>query len=202
MHVIHVRMRRRASALALYCASLAVAPSVWAHGDQAGSGGSVLPQGTTLVTVEYDFVSYRPISDARLTDLATAGVAEVHSLKTIAVPSLSLAYGLTRDFTIAARLPYLANREIRETDVAGPGVNPRGGVYGFGDISITGTYRIINDERNGFEAALIAGLKAPTGRADAYDKNGDLFETEHQPGSGSWDMLIGAALSKEMGSPP
>jgi Putative MetA-pathway of phenol degradation len=199
MYGFLVRPRNCVAATALLCAVVACPSPAFAHGDHGGGGGAVLPQGTTLVTVEYDFVSYRPISDARLTALAADGVAEVHSLKSIAVPSLSVAYGLTRDFTIAARLPYLANQEIRETDVTGPGVNPRGGVFGFGDVSITGTYRIVNDPLNGFEAALIAGFKAPTGRTDVLDRNGDLFETEHQPGSGSWDLILGAALSKQIG---
>lgn len=199
MHGFHVRASGCVAAAVLLCAALTYTLPAFAHGDHGGAGGAVLPQGTTLVTVEYDFVSFRPISDARLTALAGVGVEEVHSLRYIAVPSLSIAYGVTRDFTIAARLPYLANREIRETDVAGPGVNARGGVYGFGDVSITGAYRIINDISNGFEAALIAGFKAPAGRTDAHDKNGELFETEHQPGSGSWDLLLGASLSKQIG---
>jgi Putative MetA-pathway of phenol degradation len=199
MHGLFVRPRVCAGVIAILCASFSSSPLAHAHGDHGGGGGSVLPAGTTLLTVEYDFVSFRPISDARLTALAADGVSEVHSLKTIAVPSLSLAYGLTKDFTIAARLPYLANSEIRETDVDGPGVNARGGVFGFGDVSITGTYRFINDVRNGFDAALIVGVKAPTGRTDARDNSGELFETEHQPGSGSWDALLGAALSKQIG---
>ena len=199
MYVTYMRMRACASVLALLCASMVVGRPAWAHGDHGGNGGGVLPAGITLVTVEYDFIAYRPISDARLTALAAAGVAEVHSLRTIAVPSLSVAYGLTKDFTVSARLPYLANSEIRETDIAGPGVNPRGGVYGFGDVSLTGTYRFINDVHRGFEAAVVFGVKAPTGRKDARDKNDELFETEHQPGSGSWDGLLGASLFKEVG---
>jgi hypothetical protein len=171
-----------------------------AHGDHGDSGGgAVLPPGITLVTTTYDFVAYRPMSDAKLTALAAQGVGEVHSLTSIAVPSVSIARGITKDFTISARLPYLANKEIRETDVDGSGVNPRGGVYGFGDVSFTGTYRVINDLPSGFDAAVVAGVKAPTGRTNAVDKGGILFETEHQPGSGSWDVMLGGAMSKQVG---
>ena len=126
---MNTRLRAGATATALCLINLGSATSVLAHGDHGGGAdGGVLPAGVTLITLQYDYVDYRHISDARLTDLATAGVAEVHSLRTIAVPSLALSYGLTKDLTISARLPYLANREIRETDPDAPGVNPRGGV--------------------------------------------------------------------------
>ena len=194
--------RPRAGALAVAIAASLVThtSAAFAHGDHGGGGdGGVLPAGVTLVTLQYDYVSYQPISDARLTDLATAGVEGVHAIRTIAVPSLSLAYGLTKDFTISARLPYLANSDIRETDIAGPGITERGGVYGWGDASVTGTYRFFNDHDRGVEAAVIVGVKAPTGRTNVVDKVGDLFEAEHQPGSGSWDGLFGGSISKQAG---
>ena len=173
---------------------------VRAHGDHGGGGDTtVLPPGVALVSLQYDVTSYNPISDARLTALAVAGVDGVHSLRTIAVPSLGLAYGLTKDLTIAARLPYLANSDIRETDTGLPGITPRGGVYGFGDASVTGTYRFYNDVHRGVEAAVVFGVKAPTGRTDVVDRFGVLFEAEHQPGSGSWDALLGGSLAKQAG---
>ena len=173
---------------------------VLAHGDHGGGGDTtVLPPGVALVSLQYDVTSYNPISDARLTALAVAGVDGVHSLRTIAVPSLGLAYGLSKDLTIAARLPYLANSDIRETDSGLPGITPRGGVYGFGDASVTGTYRFYNDVHNGVEAAVVLGVKAPTGRTDVVDRFGAQFETEHQPGSGSWDALVGGSLARQAG---
>lgn len=171
----------------------------FAHGDHGGGGGTVLPQGTTLVTFEVDYIKFKPIPDARLTDLALQGVGEVHSLKSIAVPSVSLAYGVTNDLTVGVRLPYLANREIRETDPENGGINPRGGVYGIGDTTLTASYRFLREGSAGIDAAVIAGVKAPTGRNDAVDKNGEEFETEHQPGSGSWDGIFGLAVSKQIG---
>lgn len=188
------------SAAAFAFGLVGLACSAFAHGDHGGGAdGSVLPPGVTVVTLQYDVVDYRQISDARLSALAVAGFSEVHSLRSIAVPSVGVAYGLTKDFTIAARLPYLANQEIRETDIALPGVNPRGGVYGIGDASFTGTYRFLDDHHAGIEAAIIFGFKAPTGRTNAVDANGELFETEHQPGSGSWDALLGASVTKQIG---
>ena len=172
--------------------------SAFAHGDSGGGGGVILPAGTTLVVIDYDVTKYREISDARLTALALQGVAEVHSLKTIRVPALTLGYGLTRDLTLSVRLPYLHNQEIRETDPGAGGVAARGGVDGFGDASFTGTYRLYNNEQTGLEAAVIFGVKAPTGRTSRLDNFGERFETEHQPGSGSWDGIIGGTLTREI----
>ena len=40
------------------------------------------------------------------------------------------------------------------------------------------------------------GVKAPTGRTNEYDKLGERFEAEFQPGSGSWDGLFGVAFTQ------
>lgn len=183
---------------ALFAVSL-VTPA-GAHGDHGGGGGTILLPGTTLVTMSYEVSYYRTISDERLLELSAAGI-NAHGMKEIAVPSLSVARGITRDLTLGMRVPFLANREIRETgeDPDNPEVVQRGGVYGFGDISFTGTYRVLHDDHAGIEASLILGFKAPTGRTGAVDKFGELFETEHQPGSGSWDGIFGAAASQKLG---
>ena len=178
--------------------SLVATTSAFAHGDSGGGGGMILPAGITLVAFDYYYTKFDEISDARLTALALQGVAEVHSLKSISVPALTIGYGLTRDFTVAVRLPYLDNQEIRETDPNSGGVNARGGVEGFGDASVTGTYRFYNDRATGLEAALILGVKAPTGPTGRIDAGGERFETEHQPGSGSWDGIAGATVSRAM----
>ena len=193
--------RRVARSFMIAAATLFATAPAFAHGDEGGAAvGTLLPQGVTLVSAGYDFVKFEPISDARLTALAARGVEEVHSLQTIAVPTVSLGYGVTHDFSVGLRLPYLDNEEIRETDPAGPGVNARGGVRGIGDVSFSGTYRLIDDEASGFEAAVTLGVKAPTGRTNIAGQNGELFETEHQPGSGSWDGFAAAAISKETGA--
>ncbi len=185
-----------ANLVACFCAI--TSSSVFAHGDSGGGGGVILPAGVTLLAVDYDVIRFNEISDARLTALALQGVAEVHSLKTISVPALNIGYGLTSDLTVSVRLPYLRNQEIRETDPAGGGVNARGGVDGFGDASFTGTYRFYHDRNSAVEASLILGVKAPTGPTGRLDVSGERFETEHQPGSGSWDGIVGGTVSREM----
>ena len=178
---------------------LAATPAL-AHGDHGNGGdGGVLPQGTTVVTAQYDFITYRQISDERLGAYAVSGIGGIHSLTTIAVPTMSLARGLTKDFTVGVRVPYLINSGISESNADTGLVDARGGVRGFGDVSMTGTYRFYNDAQLGLTGAAIFGIKAPTGRTNATDAFGDLFEAEHQPGSGSWDPMIGGAVSSTRG---
>lgn len=129
MHGPMPRLGRRAYAAVLGSVLTSAASNVLAHGDHGDGGGTVLPAGVTLISVDYDDLKFRGISEARSTALAQAGVEEVHSLKTIAVPSLSIAYGITRDLTIAARLPSLANKDLKETDPDAGSFIDRGGVH-------------------------------------------------------------------------
>ena len=42
--------------------------------------------------------------------------------------------------------------------------------------------------------------RLPTGATNRIDALGNLFETEFQPGSGSWDFLLGAAFTQRFGA--
>lgn len=181
-------------------AALVLTSPAFAHGDHGGGGGVVVPPGVTLVTLTYDQVDYQPLGQARLNSLTNLGL-NAHSMRSIAVPSAVFAHGLTQDLSFSVRLPFLANRGIHETGEApGDPVVARGGVYGVGDVSFTGTYRVIRESDAGFNASMTLGVKAPSGRKDAVDRFGEIFEAEHQPSSGSWDGLFGGSVSKQYGS--
>ena len=79
------------------------------------------------------------------------------------------------------------------------GINRRGNSAGFGDVTMLGQYRFHNNAQNGTSAAVLFGFKAPTGSTNQRDAFGNLFEAEFQPGSGSWDGLLGAAFTKRTG---
>jgi len=49
-------------------------------------------------------------------------------------------------------------------------------------------------------AALLFGLKAPTGVTDETSRGGERLEIELQPGSGSWDTFLGLAYSRNLGN--
>jgi hypothetical protein len=80
----------------------------------------------------------------------------------------------------------------------GEDVESLGSAAGIGDASVLAKYRLTESEEGG--VALIAGLKMPTGSTHRHDLFGDRFETEHQPGTGSWDPLVGASAGARFGA--
>ena len=74
----------------------------------------------------------------------------------------------------------------------------RGDTEGIGDLTLFGQYRFYG-QNTGLQASLLTGIKTPTGRTGERDDQGELFEAEFQPGSGSWDPMLGLALSQAQG---
>jgi hypothetical protein len=99
-------------------------------------------------------------------------------------------------------LPYIYRQAIRAAhheEGAGlpPEVENHGDPNGIGDLTLFGQYRFLHRPDSGLHAALFFGLKTPTGVDDRRTLEGVRFETEHQPGSGSWDPLLGLALTRQ-----
>lgn len=118
--------------------------------------------------------------------------------------ALSAAYGITHHLTVSAELPYIRRDDLREgthehvRDVASNGVDHLGSVAGIGDMSILAKYRLGEGGTTGF--AVIGGIKIPTGSTHKQSPDGDRLETEHQPGTGSWDPIVGATGSTKIGA--
>jgi hypothetical protein len=194
-------------------------------GGNTGSGGPIntisadtLSEGLIAASVRYEFIRLGQLSDADL--LAAAGKGNhAHSIRSIDAVSLSVAYGITNDFTVGVRAAGVRRSDIREpagdmlsgghmgimntndmSSLMSPdGINRRGNSAGFGDVTMLGQYRFHNNTANGTSAAVLFGFKAPTGSTSQRDNFGNLFEAEFQPGSGSWDGLFGAAFTKRTG---
>jgi hypothetical protein len=165
--------------------------------------GSTLDQGQSAAVVFFEMVKIDSFSDAQLKTFAGQHI-HAHSMDAILAPTLIYAYGITNDLTVIGRLPVVTRLDIREGHHShGPGgdsVDERGDSSGIGDLTLLGQYRFYNNKATRTEAALLLGLKAPTGRTNEYDKLGERFETEFQPGSGSWDGLFGAAFTQRAGA--
>jgi hypothetical protein len=118
--------------------------------------------------------------------------------------SAGLAYGITHHLTLSAELPYVRRQGLREGEhahVDGQSVNEvsrLGTVAGIGDLSLLAKYRLTHGEGGGL--ALIGGIKVPTGSTRKMSIDGERLETEHQPGTGSWDPIVGAAGSMKLGA--
>jgi hypothetical protein len=117
--------------------------------------------------------------------------------------SAGVAFGVSHHLTISAELPYVRRDDLREGTHGHSGgvsvndVEELGTVSGIGDLSLLAKYRVTEGERTGF--AIIAGIKVPTGSTHRTSIDGERLETEHQPGSGSWDPILGASAGTKIG---
>jgi len=142
-------------------------------------------------------------SDAELAALANQHI-HAHNTDYNLVGSLGVAYGITHELTISAELPYVRRDDLREGShshvggVALNGVEQLGSVAGIGDMSLLAKYRLTRGQGPAF--ALIGGMKMPTGSTHKESLDGDRLETEHQPGTGSWDPIIGASAAAPLGA--
>ena len=166
---------------------------------------ATLAAGQSSIAVMLELTRIGAFSDAQLASFASRHV-HAHSMDAIVAPSLAVAYGITDDLMLSARLPYVWRSDIREGHhhhVHGGGavneVVARGDADGIGDLAALLHWRFLNDRDAGSQWALLGGGKAPTGSTDRRDRAGELFELEFQPGSGSWDWMLGLAASQSFG---
>src|SRR3954471_14726310 len=163
---------------------------------------STLEAGHGAVAFLYEYLAFGGLGDADL--IAAAGKhIHAHSIGTIQSASVGAAYGVTDDFMVSVRAPYVNRTDAREGHhehlaggIVSNTVDYRGDASGFGDVTVLGQYRFINNQASRTEAAFLFGVKLPTGATNRIDRLGELFEAEFQPGSGSLDLLLGAAFTQ------
>jgi len=200
-------------ALATAAGLLLVQPA-FAHHPTAisGAGGAgplntisatTLDKGQSAFGAVYEFINFGGLSDAALVAGAQLSGTHDHSIKTIESVALTYAYGVTNDLTVSVRLPWIRRTGIREAEIEDPAEPPeifnRGDNSGIGDLTLLSQYRFYNDRATRTEAAVLLGVKAPTGVTDRRNNQGEVFDAEFQPGSGSWDGLFGLAYTKRFG---
>ena len=173
----------------------------------------VLPQGKISLSLRSEFIDFDEFSDDQLTHLRESHpTADLHSVNSILGVSLGLFYGVSDNFMVGMRIPYLHRSSIREpahADQEDEGhtdevhtdeehgdeirIENLGDAEGIGDLTLFGQYRFYQHTDN-LHAAFIFGLKAPTGKTSVRTEHGRL-ETGLQPGTGSWDGLLGASFT-------
>jgi hypothetical protein len=168
--------------------------SVGAGGGLTVSSPDTLDAGHGSVGVRLSYTRLEQRSNATLQALAAEGIA-AHNTDYNLNASLGVAYGITHHLTVAAELPYVRRDDLREGAVGE--VEKLGSVAGIGDVNVLAKYRLTDGEGVGF--ALLGGIKLPTGSTHKRSNDGDRLETEHQPGTGSWDPLFGAAAGAKLG---
>jgi hypothetical protein len=198
-------------------ALIAVATSAPAWADHGIAGGLVsgsgpiltaeaetLPAGKYSAGLQVGFAFPDAYTDGELITLAGQHVhADTTDYNLRAAASLS--YGVTGHLMLSASLPFVRRDDLREGHHSHSGgtasysVEELGSVAGVGDASLMGQYVLAHDHQQGWLVSLLGGLKLPTGSTAETDLAGTRLETEHQPGTGSWDPLLGLAAQKRWG---
>src|SRR3954454_9845088 len=167
---------------------------------------STLEAGHGAAAFIYEYIAFGGLGDRDLIDAASKH-QHVHSIGSIQSASASAAYGVTDDFMVSVRIPWVNRTDIREGHhehlaggVVSNTVDYRGDASGIGDVTVLGQYRFLNNQATRTEAAFLFGAKLPTGATNRIDALGELFEAEFQPGSGSTDLMLGAAFTERFGA--
>lgn len=195
--LMHVRIFLLALA---FCASPALADHMGPSSVGGGGGLNVFApdtldagHGSFGLRVSYTRPERR--SNSQLEALAADNIS-AHNTDDNLNASAGVAYGITHHLTLSAELPYVRRANLREGKSASA-VARLGTVAGLGDVNLIAKYRLTEGDAFGF--ALLGGVKLPTGGTHKRSAAGDRLETEHQPGAGSWDPLMGVSAATIVG---
>jgi hypothetical protein len=175
----------------------------------ATESGMTLPNGKWSIGMRTEYIKLRQFSDSKLQGLRIEdNDADLHSVQSLWSTSVGVSYGITDDFTVGARVPFIYRSNIREPshghegedehdEHEAPEIEDLGDIQGIGDTTFYGQYRFF--KQGGSHVSALFGVKTPTGETNRFAANGEFLETEFQPGSGSWDGLMGFSFTQEMG---
>jgi len=167
------------------------------------TSAQTLAKGETAVSLSYQRFDLDAFSDEELEGFALDGFEEVHNTDVIQIPSLGLAHGITDRLEFSLIIPLVSRTGIAEGELEAPGeaeVEVLGSSFGLGDVTAAFQYHALTENHAFADVALSVGIKIPTGRTQSREDDGSVFETEFQPGSGSTDLLFGAAIGKTYGA--
>jgi len=152
-------------------------------------GGETLYEDGWLLTLAYNAARKRGLlhEDDRVGDPAHTVVDEQSV-------TWSGHYGLLHDVQLGVVLPYVFN-SIHQENTGGP---TRLAAEGLGDISLFVKWGFLEvyEPHTNLKASLIGGLKGPSGSTHESDQ-GVRLPPDLQPGTGSWDGILGAAINYE-----
>ncbi|NOR56880.1 MAG: hypothetical protein GQ531_11850 [Sulfurovum sp.] len=187
--------------------TLLLGTPLWAcnasHVIGAGGSGAVytmsantMEKGAFYLGINSEQVNNKSLSDADITNAIEGGAEHLHSIDAINSYSISLSYGISDKLTLNMNLPYSSRKNIRagEHHDDEAEVHNHGNSDGLGDLAAILQYKIYDVDKT--KVALLAGIKAPTGKTDVTDGD-EVLEADLQPGSGSWDYFAGVALTHE-----
>ncbi|MGR9073788.1 MAG: transporter [Gammaproteobacteria bacterium] len=172
-----------------------------------------LPKGKWAVGVRSEYIKLNSFSAGKLQQLhGEDEEGDFHSVGSLWSNSLGATYGVTDNLMVGLRMPFIHRNDIKEPEHGHggdeehhdeeehdevPEIINLGDVEGIGDMTLFGEYRFFH--RNKTYLAALFGVKMPTGKTHRKSDQGELLELELQPGSGSWDGLMGLAFTQGFG---
>lgn len=165
------------------------------HGKGALGGKTISPltlheEGFSL-DMGFRYQKSETFSDQRLLE-ADANGHDLHSVEWLAEFSTSVSCGVTDHLTLSLGLPFEFVHGFKFVDTGA--IDEANAIVGMGDATLMGKYALLADP---VELAVIAGIKIPTGSTNQLADSGTLLEPDHQPGTGSWDPLLGVAAARQ-----
>lgn len=201
----HLLRRIAEPARAITPLTLLASPLLANHGPGTTGGGSSTISGETLkkggfdLTLRSDFTQYEEFTRAQAAEHAIES-GEFDAIDRTFVETLSLSYGVTDDFQVAASIGWYEGTNFvdAEEDGGGGAEVADGDPAGLTDLWLQGKFRLSHGPSGHF--ALIGGVKLPTGKDDETLSNGEELEPSSQPGSGAVDFQAGVAWSRYLTS--
>ncbi len=152
-----------------------------------------LAQGSFAIGTSLNFLDFSGFSTSKLQELNSQS-KHAHSHGNSMNVALNAAVGITDDLTVSATLPYNFLFNIYST-ADGSTIN-EGDSIGFGDLALVAKYKIIKSTKEQLHASVLAGIKMANGQSNERDQFGYKLSSDHQPGTSSWDPIMGFAISK------
>lgn len=164
-----------------------------------------LGQGKFFLGAGVDYANYNQFSSSKIRSLNKRKETSENLGDTLS-PFIAGGYGLSDRLSILFNYPYNIRYDIEGTE-DGSSLD-HGNSIGFGDLTVLGQFKYYENEAKDFKSSIFAGLKFPTGQTDRKGKSGEghhaggghhggeRHHADHQPGTGSWDPVLGLAFTK------
>jgi hypothetical protein len=147
----------------------------------AGIGSSNGDFNNGIVTLPKGVMTAEAFSDFRAIKKGTAPEEDEKLLTNMWINSVAVRYGLTKDFTLSAAVPYVNLYTQNGSDA------------GLGDLVLLGTYKVYSYTSTSI--ALQGGIELPTG----IQKSSNFDSSTVIIGSGSYDPMVGVVFSTQWG---
>ena len=158
--------------------------------------GSTLPAGTWRISLRADGTNFRDSTPAEAVEIAS-GQGRYDYVQYEHVESAGISLGVTDTIQIDARTGwYTGSGFVQATDgpdgVAAGVADPSG----LTDTWITSRWRVVDDPAMKSQAALIAGVRLPTGDDEERLDDGTLLDPDDQPGGGGVGFVFGVGWTQ------